>query len=209
VSGLLGRAAAFLLAAPDPGARTAAAAVPAAARAVVLGTLQDAAPLAAAVALTLRAPREPALVAVWRPGGADPVRGTSGPPATRLAARLARRGMPATARGRLAWLALEPEPDAARHAVRRAAAAVDGPLVTALAGSRPPALEALIDEHDLAIVAVEPDTPLARSALAALLDRCVSAIACPPLPRGPARALSLAGIAAPRLPITATRDVVR
>jgi hypothetical protein len=207
MSGPLGRAAAFLLVAPEASGRSAVAAVPAAARAVVLGTPQDAPPLAAAVALTLRARGSAGLVAVWRTeGAAAAARGASVPSAVRLAARLSRRRLAATARGRLAWLPLDADPESASGAVRRAAAVVDGPLVTALAGPRPPALEALIEEHDLAIVAADPATPLARTALAALSTRCVSAVACAPLPRGPARALALAGLSAPRLPITAVHE---
>ena len=86
------------------------------------------------------------------------------------------------------------------------ARAVDGPVVTALAGPRPPALEALIDEHDLVLVASDPDTPLACAALTGLAPRCVSALACRPLQRAVPRALALAGITAPRLdpPLTVT-----
>ena len=83
--------------------------------------------------------------------------------------------------------------------MRRAAALVDGPLVTALAGARPPELDDLVAEHDLAVVAAEPETPLARAALAALSARGVDARACRPPRRGIARALALAGLAAPRL----------
>jgi hypothetical protein len=204
VTGLLDRAAGLFLAPAKPEAPPVSATVPAAARAVVVGTSQDAPPLAAALALTLRAAdRAPAaLVAVWQPvrDDVEPVARTAATPsASRLATRLARRDLPATARGRLAWLHLPPEPAAAETALRRAAATVEGPLVTALAGPRPPELEPLIEEHDLVLVAADPSTTLAQAALTALADRCVSALACRPLPRGLPRALSLAGLVAPRL----------
>jgi hypothetical protein len=211
VTGLLERAAEFFLVPASDKASPATVTVPAAARAVVVGAPQDAPPLAAALALTLRAAdRAPAaLVAVWRPAddGESVGRGAATPGAARLATRLGRRDLAATARGRLAWLSLPVEPAAAETAVRRAAATVDGPVVTALAGPRPPELEPLIDEHDLVVIAADPATTLADAALAALAERCVSAIACRPLPRGLPRALALAGLAAPRLepPLRAAR----
>jgi hypothetical protein len=214
------RAAAFFLAParPSPSPRTAT--VPAQTRAVVLGASGDAMPVAAALALTLRAAeRSPtALVAVWEGDGhhtrgheespADPIpRGIATRAASRLAARLALREVPAVARGRLAWLRLPDAPELAAAALRRTAAVVDAPVVTALAGPRPAELEPLVDEHDLVVIAAEPGGPLAAAAIAAFGDRCVSAIACRPLARGPARALALAGLAAPRLdpPLRAAR----
>jgi hypothetical protein len=211
MNGLLERAAAFLLVPERTADSPAAATMPAEARAVVLGGPRDTEPLAAALALTLRAAeRAPAaLVAVWRPGSQDDrtTGGLASPSASRLASKLTRRELPTTARGRLAWLPLPDEPDAAAAALHSATAVVEGPAVTALAGPRPPALEPLIDAHDLAVVAAEPGTPLAEAALTALADRSVSAVACRPLPRGPSRAVALAGIAAPRLdpPLRAAR----
>ena len=212
MTGPLDRAAAFVLA---PGGRGSVApgtaVVPAAARVVVVGTDQAARPLAAALALTLRAAdRSPAaLVAVWRNGGAGlpPPRGAATRPAARLAARLQSGDLAAIARGRLAWLDLPQEPAAAARAIHAAAAVVDGPLVSALTGARPPELDRLVEQHDLAVVAAEPATALARAALAALGDRCISAFACRPVTRGAPRVLALAGIAAPRLdpPLTAAR----
>jgi hypothetical protein len=211
MTGPLDRAAAFVL---GPAARGSAAPgttlVPAAARVVVVGTDPAARPLAAALALTLRAAdRAPAaLVAVWRGGaGLPPPRGAATRAAGRLAARLQAGDLAAVARGRLTWLDLPAEPAAAARAVHAAAAQVDGPLVTALAGARPPALDRLVEQHDLAVVAAEPDSPLARAALAGLADRCVSALACRPVTRGAPRVLALAGIAAARLdpPLGAAR----
>jgi hypothetical protein len=211
VTGLLERAAELFLVPASDKASPTGVIVPAAARAVVVGTPQDAPPLAAALALTLRAADHApaALVAVWRPAedGERVMRGAATPGAARLATRLGRRDLAAAARGRLAWLSLPVEPATAETAVRRAAATVDGPVVTALSGPRPPELEPLIDEHDLVVIAADPATTLADAALAALAERCVSAIACRPLARGLPRALALAGLAAPRLepPLRAAR----
>jgi len=203
MTGLLDRAAELFLMPAASTTAPATATVPAAARVAVLGTPQDAPPLAAAVALTLRAAdRAPAaLVAVWRPGsGGEPaVRRAATPSASRLATRLRRRQLPAVARGRLAWIDLSADPASAETTLRRAAATVDGPVVTALAGPRPPRLEPLIDEHDLVVIAADPATTLARAALITFADRCVSALATRPLPRGLPRALALAGLATPRL----------
>jgi hypothetical protein len=195
VSGRLERAAAFFLAPAGTRAPACAGAIPPAARVAVLGAPHDVAPLAAAVALD-SAPG--GLVALWR-GDRTPTAGLATRAAVRLATRLTVRELPTIARGRLAWLVLPDGPGAAQAAVRRASALVAGPLVTALAGARPPELEPLIAEHDLAVVAADPATPLARAALAALAARGVQAAAIPPLRRGPARTLALAGIAAPRL----------
>jgi hypothetical protein len=185
----------FITPAPPP-ARPAAALFPSAARIVVLGTAADVAPLAAAIALALR--EHTGLVALWS-GDRALTRGAATRAAARLAARLAAHDLGAVARGRLAWLALSDEPDAAAVAVRRAAALVDGPLVTGLAGARPPELEGLVAEHDLAVVAGDPDTPLARAALASLRARGIDALACPPPARGLPRRLALAGLIPPRL----------
>jgi hypothetical protein len=215
VTGLIERAAGFLLVTEQPAAGPVTAAVPAEARAVVLGAVRDAPPVAAALALTLRAAEgvPAALVAVWRAGGdAEPASGAAAMrAASRLAARLSRRELPAAARGRLAWLHLPPEPDAAAAALRRAMSAVDGPVVTALAGARPAALEPLVDDHDLVVVASDPGAPLAAAALAGLGERGVSVLACRPLPRGPSRALALAGLVAPRLdpPLRAARTTAQ
>ena len=197
MSGVLQRAAGFFLA-PAPARRAETAVLPPAARAVVLGAADAAVPLAAALALSLRA-GAPALVAVWGAGEERARRDVAGRGAARLAARLSAHGLPARAQGRLAWLALPAEPEAAAAAVRRASAIVEGPLVSVLAGARPAGLEALVAEHDLALVAADPGSPLARAALTRLASAGVAASACPPLGRGPRRTLALAGLAAPRL----------
>jgi hypothetical protein len=192
--GRLERAAAFFVAPAAPAAPADAVVAPPAARAVVLGAAGDVVPMAAAVALALR---PPGLVAVWN-ADRTPVAGVATRRAARLAARLAARDLPAVARGRLAWLALPADAAEAGAAVRRASAAVDRPLVTALAGARPAALEDLVAEHDLAIVAADPAGPLARVALADLAARGLDARACRPLRRGLPRTIALAGLAASR-----------
>jgi hypothetical protein len=198
MSGALERAAEFFLAPPER--RDEPVALPPAARAVVLGSAADTPGLAAAVALSLRSTdRAPAaVVASW--GAGRELRATAATRATaRLAARLTGHDLATTPRGRLVWLALPPEPAAAAEALRRTSALVECPLVTALAGARPPELEALVAEHDLALVAAHPGTTIARAALARLADRGIAASACTPPRRGLLRTLALAGLAAPRL----------
>ena len=198
MTGALDRVASFLV---EPAAPAAGGVLPTACRAAVLGRSRDVIPLAAAVALTLRAAdRCPAaLVAVW--GGALPAGGPAVRAAKRLAAAAADDG--ASARGRLAWLGLPPEPARAVDALVEAAAVVDAPLVTALAGARPPTLEALVSGHDLVVVAAAGGTPLAHAVVARLAERGVPAVACAPLARGAVRALAVAGLAAPRLDLAA------
>jgi hypothetical protein len=192
----LERAAAWFITPTPAAARPAAAPFPPAARVVVLGAPPDVAPLAAAVALALRAPS--GLVALWR-ADRSIVRGAATRAGARLVTQLAAGDLPAVSRGRLAWLTLPDDASDAAGAVRAASAVVDGSLVTGLAGARPPELEALVAEHDLAVVAADPDTPLARAALAGLAARGIDAVACPPPRRGLPRRLALAGLAAPRL----------
>jgi hypothetical protein len=199
MTGVLERAADFFLA-PAERSGESLEPPPVAARAVVLGSPSDVPPLAAALALSLRsaAGAQVAVVASW--GGARELRPTAATrSAARLASRLTAHALPSTPRGRLVWLELPADPQPAADAVRRASALVDGPLVTALAGPRPTELDALVAEHDLAVVAAPPDSALARAAVAWLGDKRIAASACAPLRRGVARALALAGLAAPRL----------
>jgi hypothetical protein len=200
VSGVFERAAGFFLL-PAAAKHAEPAALPPAVRAVVVGTPSDAVPLAAAHALALRAAvRAPAaLVAVWQPSAPEREarRGAAARAAARLAERLSAHGLPSVARGRLSWLALPAETTAAAAAVRRASAIVEGPLVTAMGGPRPAELDTLVAEHDLAIVAADPESPLARAALACLADLGLTASARSPLRRGIPRSLALAGLAAP------------
>jgi hypothetical protein len=180
----------------------------------VLGTPSQAPPVAAALANALRTQQRDAaaVVAVWAPSAAP--RATAAPPpaapaapaAARLAARLTARGLPSTARGRLAWLPLESHPVAAALASRRAAGAIEVPLVTALTGPRTDVLEGLLREQDLIVVVTQdPDGPLARLAVATAE---IPAVACPPLAAGP-RLLALAGLAGPRALAEPARDAAR
>jgi hypothetical protein len=195
---VLDRAVEFFLAPPEQPDQPVP--LPPAVRAVVLGSPADSAPLAAALALSLRSGGHAPAAAIATWGDECDVRAA---PATRaarrLAARLTAHELPATPRGRLAWLSLPLEPAGAAEAVRRASALVDAPLVTALGGARPPELEALAAEHDLAVVCVHPDTTLARAALARLAQKGIAASACAPPRRCLPRALAVAGLAAPRL----------
>jgi hypothetical protein len=215
VTGALDRFGAFLV---EPSARAAGtASLPTACRAAVLGAVADVPPLAAALALTLRAAdrRPAALVALW---GAPP---PGSAPAVRAAAKLAAAVKPfaaadgseptdrAIARGRLAWLGLPAKPVLAVDALVGAAAVVDAPLVTALAGVRPPALDALVAGHDLVVAAAVPGSPLAETAIERLSERGVPAVACPPLSRGVVRGLALAGWVAPRVDLAGEHEVAR
>jgi hypothetical protein len=206
VTGVLQRVASFFVT-PAATPRREPAVLPPVVRAVVLGARPDAASLAAALALSLRAAvSDPAAVVVlWSHDGqgaprsavGERARGTRA--ALRLAARLRDQGLDAGARGRLAWLVLPTDAEGAAGQVRRASSLVEAPLVTALTGPRPPVLDDLVAEHDIAIVAAQPGSPLARATLAQLADRGIAASARLPLRRGLPRALALAGLAAPRL----------
>lgn len=187
-------------------------------RVAVLGRHAEAAPLAVAVANALRAghdapaaaiaiwapPRDaapgeasPALALAATPDAADPAsRPPSAPGASRLAARLRARGLPATARGRLAYVQLADHPVAAALAARRLSGAVEVPVVVVLAGARGAVLEALLHEQDLAVIVTrDPGGALGRLAV----STCeIPAVACAPLPAGPARVLAAAGLAGAR-----------
>ena len=164
-------------------------------RAAVLGSAADAVPVAGMLANALRSASgaSTAAVAVWAPGASLGRGGPAALGASRLAARLTVRGLPASARGRLAWLRVDDHPVAAAVAVRRAAGALEVPLVAVLGGPRCDVIERLIEEQDLVIVvAAEPDGPLARLALDSCAGAAVAHGACAP---GPARWLALAGFA--------------
>ena len=196
------------LAATSPrGAARAASGLPL--RAAVLGSAEDAPPVAAMLANALRgaggAPT--AAVAVWAPGGAPPRRGPATLGASRLAARLSARGLPAVGRGRLAWLRLEDHPVAAALATRRAAGALEVPLVAVVAGPRCDVVEGLLGEQDLVlVVAGDPAGPLARLAVASCAGAALAHGHCPP---GPARGLALAGLTGARGLALPVRALVR
>jgi hypothetical protein len=161
----------------------------------VLGTPPEAVPVAAACAGELRAQARAAaaVLCVW--GGGEPPAGATTPAVSRLAARLAAHGLAATASGRLAWIALAPTPADAATQVLRARALADTPIVLAVAGPRPAALEPLLADTDLALVVLPPeaDEPLRALALASLPAR--ASLAVPPLPPGPPRWAAMAGLA--------------
>jgi hypothetical protein len=181
-------------------------------RLAVLGSAVSTPALAAAVALSARgkAHAPAALVALWPPPGAarlgPPSGGPALPGAAAVAARLARRDLPAAACGRIVWLPLDEEADAASRTLRHAEAATgDLPSVLAVARRREPAVDILLSERELLIVAAEPDSPLAAAALADLAPLGVPALACLPPAGGAARLAALAGLRAPALDL-AGRD---
>lgn len=165
-------------------------------RAAVLGTVGEAVPVGALLANALRSEVgvSTAALAVWAPGAAGVRGGVATPAASRLAARLAARGLPAVARGRLAWMPLEDHPVAAAVAARRVSGALEVPFVVVLAGPRCDVIEGVLAEQDLVVVAAaEPEGPLARLAVSA----CVcAALACAPPATGPSRWAARSGATA-------------
>jgi len=175
------------------------------ARIAVLGAPAVAVPVAAACAgeLRARARATAAVLAVWRAGatvaGEEGERASPGaattPAARRLAARLAAHGLPATACGRLAWLALDPAPGPAAAQAQRCIELADAPFVLALAGPRPPAFEPLLAALAVAVAVLPGDADpalheLARAGLPARTGLVVA-----PLPPGPPRWAAMAGLA--------------
>jgi hypothetical protein len=213
VSGLLGRVGAIFFEPAEPSARSPHPPVPAperpALRAAVLGAPSSVVPLAAACAGELRARSgaAAALVCIWRPPNPAPVErepegpaarspaGATTPGARRLATRLVARDLMATACGRLAWLALDPDPAEAAGEFRRSIAAAGGPVVLAVAGARPAPFEPLLADLDLCIAVLPPDVDpeLAALALDGLGARAHVVVA--PLAAGPARWAAMAGLA--------------
>ena len=198
MSGMFERFAGFFLL-PAAAQHAEPVALPLAVRAVVVGTPSDAVPLAAAHALALRAavrarPRS-------SPSGSPARRSGTPPAALRRVRRLAwPRGCRPTAsvrRPRPPVLARAPRRNDRRG--RRGAARVRHRRGSARhrAERPPPADLAPVAEHDLAIVAADPESPLARAALACLADLGLTASARSPLRRGIPRSLALAGLAAP------------
>jgi hypothetical protein len=179
-------------------------------RAAVLGASAEAQPVAAMLANALRAAAgaSTAAVAVWAPGSGAPARG--GPAsfaASRLAGRLTARGLPAVGRGRLAWLPLDDHPVAATVAARRAAGALEVPLVVVLAGPRCEVVEGLLGEQDLVLVVTgDVDGPLARLAVESCTGAALAHRPCAP---GPVRLRALAGLAGARGLAVPVRAVVR
>ncbi len=177
----------------------------------MLGAPAVVVPVAAACAGELRARSKAAaaLLCIWRPvkpaartvgvdapaPSAESPAGATTPGARRLAARLGAHELSATACGRLAWLALECEPDAAADQVRRCLSVAGAPVVLAVAGARPPAFEPLLAELDLAIAVLPSDIEPALRELALMTLRARERAVVPPLPPGPPRWAAMAGLA--------------
>jgi hypothetical protein len=183
-------------------------AAPVVAGAAVLGAPGVVVPVAAACAgeLRARARATAALLCIWRPVAptvepAAPVpaaqspAGATTPGARRLAARLGAHGLPATACGRLAWLALDDEPAAAAGQTERCLIAAGVPVVLAVAGARPPAFERLLADLDLAIAVLPADIDPALRELAVATLRARERAVLPPLAPGPPRWAAMAGLA--------------
>jgi hypothetical protein len=167
----------------------------------VLSSPADAQPLGAAIGLALASRRRAPVVAVcvWTAGlPAGPAwRAPATPAARRLATNLAARGHDARAAGRLAVVRLPPDPDeAAAQARRAAAAASSAPSVLALGGPRVAALDELLEDQDLIVVATPAgtDPALARLALAGLASATARTCGCEVPPAHPARTLASAGL---------------
>jgi hypothetical protein len=214
MTGLLSRVGAFFLdqastPAAEPASAPAPVAVPQAA--AVLGAPAAVVPVAAACAGELRARHgaSAALICIWRPGPAPspltecngsepPARSPAGattPGARRLANRLTAHELPATACGRLAWVALDPDAEAAAGQVRRALLLAKAPLVLAVAGPRPEAFEPLLRSLDLAIAVLAADAEPSLRVLAAGAPPAPELVILPPLAPGPPRWAAMAGLA--------------
>jgi len=172
-------------------------------RAAVLGSSAHVPPIAAACAgeLRARAGAGSALVCLWRPGATAPgddedpasPAGATTPGARRVAAALDAEGLRATACGRLAWLALPDDPADAAPTLRRGLALATVPVVIAVAGPRPAAIEPVLATADLALAVLPADAsePLRALALASLPG---TGHILAPLPPGPPRWGALAGL---------------
>lgn len=168
---------------------------------VVLAAAGTAPVAAGALGLVLAGAGEPGTGVVCRwprvagaPVGDEPTL-LSAPGARRLARALGARELPATARGRLAHVALPPDPAAAAAAAGRVAA-LDAPVVLALVGARPAAFDDLLARADRVVVATPPDVSPALLQLAladaARVGRATGHLVVPP---APTRAAAAAGLA--------------
>ena len=220
MTGVLGRVGAFFLettGSPPPAVPHVTVAGPPPARAAVLGAPAVVVAVAAACAGELRARSgsAAALLCIWLPsaeiGAGVPAApgpesepevpaarspaGATTPGASRLAARLAAHGLPATACGRLAWLGLRHEPVAAAEQFRRCEAVAGAPLVLAIAGPRPAEFEPLLAAVDVSVAVLPaPIEPALRDLALATLPARASVVV-PPLGAGPPRWAALAGLA--------------
>jgi len=199
--------------APDAGAAavappgTTAAPLAAGFAACVVGSAGVVVPLAAACAgeLRARAGAPTALLCVWEPLEAPPAdsqvddagarAGATTPAAKRAAARLSAHGLPSTACGRLAWLALDTAATGAAVQAQRARTLADVPFVLALAGPRHVAFEPLLASLDLAVAVLPADADPALAALAATTLPTPRTLVAPPVSPGPPRWAAMAGLA--------------
>ena len=156
----------------------------------VLAAAREGDVAAVALAVTAATGRRARCAVVCRWDGTTataPRAAMASPAARRLAERLDRRGLPASARGRVVTVALPPAPAEARAAVERTLAAVDDlPLVVLVAGPRPPALDPLLATLDRLVVVPARDAPPELSGLAvtaaAQLGRGVARLDLPDTP---------------------------
>lgn len=209
MSGLLDRAAALFLTPPSPTAappRAAAAGPAGTPAAAVLGSPAHAPAVARLLAaeLRLRTRSGCALVGEWRadPDEPGPARGgMAASAARRVADRLAGRGLAAEAQGRLVRLTLDPDARLAASEWERAVAAAACAAVLSIAGPRPPAFDALLDDLDLLVLVTPEEAPaeLTDLALAALAPLRPPVLTCRSIPAGTARLLSSSSIATSRL----------
>ena len=165
--------------------------------AAVLGRAGEVEPVAAALALALRreSRAKAATVAVVGPGPTD-TGGGSRAAARRVGGRLEAHGFEAHARGRLAWVRLDPSESQLATAARRVTL-IAAPAVLAVTAPRSVALDEALAEQDLlVIVTADPEGPLARLVSSGLPP--VPLVPVRPFSRGPRRALARAGVRAPR-----------
>jgi len=132
------------------------------------------------------------------------------PAGLRLARTLRDRDLPARAAGRLVHVTLPAaDGDAAAAAARAVAAApAETPVVIVLGGARGPALDGLLVDADLVVVAGPPDDPRARAAGEGLCASGTRGVLWDGAPGPPWRRLARAGLAvgpAGRLPVGARR----
>jgi hypothetical protein len=163
---------------------------------------EDARALGSAVALSFaRRARSPVgLLLLWRPGGPSAT-GLAAPVTRRarlLAGSLRARDLRVTAGGRLVRVDLPDEPEAATAAAGHAEAAADAPAVFACAGPRTDALDDLLADRDLLLLAAaDPDSPLTSLALESLAELGPAVAALPTVVPPVSRALALAGLSPP------------
>ena len=139
-------------------------------------------------------PEEAAPATTARDRPRQPTAATT-PGARRLATRLAAQDLAAAACGRLAWVTLPAEPEAAVEQVGRCLRCAAAPVILAIACPRPAAFEPLLAELDLAVAVLPADADSALRALTLASLRARERHIVPPLPPGPPRWAAMAGLA--------------